>query len=161
MEINAVTRHKLNRLVRNLMYIEQSNYSFDTETIGNILSLENCPTILTYWQNLLKHITFDVSFENTSENVNLRIQYKKEDITENEDIIISVFASTKDCIAFNLFYLGNPIAITAITNLDMKIQYTFTTIIRDLFKIMSDILPPISASITTKNSDICQCLETI
>jgi hypothetical protein len=133
LKLNVFSRSNVLNLLKNIVSEQRSAYSIDKETIGSILITEYCPLLTTFWQNLLNYIIFDVSFEQNQEIPNIIMRYKKEDID------ISIRASTKDCIAIQIFYQGK--RITEIRNLDSTIIIEISSIIRELTDLIMAIIP--------------------
>ena len=141
-ELNAFSQHNLFNKLKKVVAEPRSAYSIDKETIGSILETEACPTLTAFWQNLLNYIIFDVSFEPTIPNICMR--YKKEDID------ISIRASTKDCIAIQMFYQG--VRITSTHIIDDTVCLEIARIIRELSDLIIALVP-----LTTSDSNIPMC----
>ena len=161
-ELNVFSQHNLFTTLKKVVAEPRSAYSIDKETIGSILETEACPTLTAFWQNLLNYIIFDVSFESPKGLLykgihpfegmypqnpvipNICMRYKKEDID------ISIRASTKDCIAIQMFYQG--VRITDLHNIDSTIGLEIARIIRELSDLIISLVP-----LTTSDSNIPLC----
>jgi len=160
-ELNAFSKHNLFNKLKKVVSETRSAYSIDKETIGSILETEACPTLTAFWQNLLNYTIFDVSFESPKGLLykgihpfeeakpipvipNICMRYKKEDID------ISIRASTKDCIAIQMFYQG--VRITSTHNIDDTVCLEIARIIRELSDLIIAFVP-----LSTPDSNIPMC----
>lgn len=149
--LNVFSKHKLLTELRFIISNPQSAYTIDENKLGSILYTEACPTMRAFWQNLLKYIIIDVSFDNIPTTPIIIMRYKKEDID------ISVRASTKDNIITKLFYQGTKIYLHNLDNLEKSVYLEFMVIFRQLYNLISGLVPP---SILDSNVPMCSVLST-
>ena len=171
-KLNVFSQHNLFTTLKKIVAEPRSAYSIDSETIGSVLKTESCPTLTAFWHNLLNYIIFDVSFESpkgllykgihpfegeyplvpkptqafdtNSVIPNICMRYKKEEID------ISIYASTKDCLTLQMFYQG--VLITDLHNIDSTICLEIARIIRELSDLIISLVP-----LTTSDSNIPLC----
>ena len=159
--LNVFSKHNLYKELNQIVAEKRNAFTLDDETIGRILATECCPTLTTFWQNLLKYTIFDVSFEETIplqttlqttlqtplQTTMIIMRYKKEDID------ISIRASTKDCITTQIFYQGT--RLNNLYNIDKIICIEIATILRELSNLIIQIVP---TPITDTNLPECTVL---
>ena len=134
--LNVFSKHNLYKELNRIVAKKHNAFIIDNETIGRILATECCPTLTTFWQNLLKYTTFGVSFEEQTiplQTTLIIMRYKKEDIE------ISIRASTKDCITTQIFYQDEP--IISLNNISTSICIEIALILRELSNLINAILP--------------------
>ena len=143
LELNLFSKHALFEVFDKVVSKPHNAFMFDDETIGNILHTEGCPTLTTFWQNLLKYIILDVSFEEQSAIPFITMRYKKEDIE------ILFRASTKDNIEVQLFYKGS--RLDSPHNIEQTVCIEIAFIHRELSNLITRLVP------TTPDSNIPEC----
>ena len=147
--INAFTKHRLFIKLQNIMKSPIiSNYSIEQETIDSILEFEYCPTLTTFWQNLLIYTIFDVSFgeSNMDKTKTLKIQYIYNDIN------ITVSAQNIDVIAITVLYRNEIISLKD-KNLNFEIKSSIAHILREFLEIIYTFVPTLVHTEPTDGSD--------
>jgi hypothetical protein len=148
LKLNVFSENNLFKELKNVVSEKRNAYSINDETINKILNTESCPTLIVFWQNLVKNIIFDVLFESESTIPNIIMRYK------HEEIDISIHASTKDCIAIKIFYEG--CVITDLRNLDSNIYNEFAMIIKKMSDLIITIVPDKPVDV---NAELCSILH--